>query len=153
MNSLAERVGEIVDRHAGMEGSALPILHAIQEAFGYVPSEAVPIVAKALNRTRAEIHGVVTFYHDFRSTPAGRHVVRVCKAEACKSMGSHRIVEAFETALGQKIGTTSEDGEVTLEPVYCLGLCATAPNAMIDGRPAGRLDADAVGKLVTETLR
>ena len=153
MNSLAERVGEIVDRHAGMEGSALPILHAIQEAFGYVPSEAVPIVAKALNRTRAEIHGGVTFYHDFRSTPAGRHVVRVCKAEACKSMGSHRIVEAFETALRQKIGTTSEDGEVTLEPVYCLGLCATAPNAMIDGRPAGRLDAAAVGKLVTETLR
>lgn len=153
MNSLAQRVGEIVDRHSSMEGSALPILHAIQEAFGYVPSEAVPIVAKALNRTRAEIHGVVTFYHDFRSTPAGRHVVRVCKAEACKSMGSHRIVEAFEAALGQKIGTTSEDGAVTLEPVYCLGLCATAPNAMIDGKPAGRLDADAVGKLVTETLR
>ena len=153
MDSLAQRVGEIVDRHAGMEGSALPILHAIQEAFGYVPSEAVPIVAHALNRSRAEIHGVVTFYRDFRSSPAGRHVVRVCRAEACKSMGSHRIVAAFEGALGQKIGTTSEDGEVTLEPVYCLGLCATAPNAMIDGRPAGRLDQDAVERLVAEIGR
>ncbi|MCX5513069.1 formate dehydrogenase subunit gamma [Kaistia algarum] len=153
MLDMAQRVGEIVDRHAGREGSALPILHDIQAAFGYVPSEAVPIVAHALNRSRAEIHGVVTFYHDFRSTPAGRHVVRVCKAEACKSMGSHAIVAAFEAALGQKIGTTSEDGEVTLEPVYCLGLCATAPNAMIDGKPAGRLDPVAVERLVAEIER
>lgn len=153
MDSLAERVGEIVDRHAGIEGSALPILHAIQEAFGYVPSEAVPIVAHALNRTRAEIHGVVTFYRDFRTTPAGRHVVRVCRAEACKSMGSAAIVSAFEATLGQKLGTTSEDGEVTLEGVFCLGLCASAPNAMIDGKPAGRLDPAAVGRLVAEIER
>lgn len=153
MDSLAVRVGEIIDRHAAMEGSALPILHAIQEAFGYVPSEAIPMVAEALNRTRAEIHGVVTFYHDFRTTPAGRHVVRVCKAEACKSMGSPQIVAAFEAALGQKLGSTSEDGGITLEAVYCLGLCASAPNAMIDGRPAGRLEPKAVAELVAEIDR
>jgi formate dehydrogenase subunit gamma len=153
MSNLVQRVEAIVDRHAGMEGSALPILHAIQAAFGYVPSEAVPLVAKALNRSRAEIHGVVTFYHDFRTTPAGRHVVRVCKAEACKSMGSGAIVEAFEAALGQTLGSTSQDGEVTLEAVYCLGLCATAPNAMIDGKPAGRLDPAVVRRLVTEIER
>jgi len=153
MVDLAARVEEIIGRHAGIEGAALPILHAIQADFGYVPSEAVPIVARALNRSRAEIHGVVTFYHDFRATPAGRHVVRVCKAEACKSMGSAGIVEAFERSLGQPLGSTSEDGEVTLEAVYCLGLCATAPNAMIDGHPAGRLDPDAVERLTAGLRR
>lgn len=150
MGDLAERVGEILRRHDGREGATLPILHDIQQAFGHIPPESVPMVAHALNRSRAEIHGVVTFYHDFRETPAGRHVVKVCRAEACQSMGGAKVVEGFERALGLSLGETSADGEVTLEAVYCLGLCATAPSAMIDGRLAGRLDADKAARLVSE---
>ncbi len=141
MEDRASRVAAIVERFRGVEGATLPILHAVQDAFGYVPADCLPIIAAGLNRTRAEIHGIVTFYHDFRDKPAGRHLVRVCRAEACKSMGSDQVVAAFEQALGLRLGETAADGGVTLEPVYCLGLCATAPNAMVDGKPAGRLDA------------
>ncbi len=153
MQDQAGRVAEIVERFRGVEGATLPILHAVQEAFGYVPAESVPIIAASLNRTRAEIHGIVTFYHDFRDTPAGRHLVRVCRAEACKSMGSNAVLRGFEEALGLRLGETSADGSVTLEPVYCLGLCATAPNAMIDGKPAGRLDAEKAAALAGELAR
>ncbi|SHE89044.1 formate dehydrogenase subunit gamma [Kaistia soli DSM 19436] len=140
MQDQAGRVAAIVERFRGVEGAALPILHAVQEALGYVPAESVPMIAAALNRSRAEIHGIVTFYHDFRDKPAGRHLVRVCRAEACKSMGSDQVAQGFEQALGIRLGETSPDGAVTLEPVYCLGLCATAPNAMVDGKLSGRLD-------------
>lgn len=153
MQEIEERTAAIVARFAGVEGATLPILHAVQEAFGHVPRDSIPVIAAALNRTRAEIHGVVSFYHDFREEPAGRHHVRVCRAEACRSMGSDRIVAGFETALGITLGTTSPDGAVTLEPVYCLGLCATAPAAMIDGRPAGRLDEGAAQRLALEIGR
>ncbi|MFC7395846.1 formate dehydrogenase subunit gamma [Chelatococcus sp. GCM10030263] len=143
-------VRTIAERFKDLDGATLPLLHAVQEAFGHVPRGAVPIIAEVLNRSRAEIHGVVTFYHDFRAEPAGRHVVKVCQAEACQSMGSDRVARAFEEACGTLIGETAADGSVTLEPVYCLGLCACAPSAMVDGRVVGRLDEDGVRAIVRE---
>ena len=140
----AEHIAAIVDEHLGLEGPLLPILHALQEAFGYVPQEAVPLIAEALNLSRAEVHGVVTFYHDFRAAPAGRHVLRLCRAEACQSMGGEALVGArAERGSGVDWHGTTADGAVTLEPVYCLGLCACGPSAMVDGRLFGRLDAGA----------
>lgn len=146
----ADEICGIVARFADVEGPTLPVLHAIHGAFGHIPRDAVPIVAERLNRSRAEIHGVVTFYHDFRSQPAGRHVVKVCRAEACQSMGGERVVAAFTEVLGIRMGDTTSDGGVTLEPVYCLGLCAVAPAAMVDGRVIGRLDAAKAVRLAGE---
>ncbi len=144
----ASRIAEVIERHVHMDGAALPMLHAIQEAFGYVPEQAVPMVALALNRSRAEIHGVVTFYHDFREVPAGRHVVKVCRAEACQSMGGEAVAARIQQQLGIGWGETSPDGRVTLEPIYCLGLCACAPSAMVDGELVGRLDDEAADAIV-----
>jgi formate dehydrogenase subunit gamma len=143
-------IRSIIDAHEGIEGAALPILHAVQEALGYVPESAIPIIADALNVTRAEIHGVVTFYHDFRREPAGRHVLKLCRAEACQSMGARAVADRIKQRLGIDFGETSADGRVTLEAVYCLGLCATAPSAMIDGKVVGRLDQDRAEKIVAE---
>ena len=128
----------------------LPILHAIQERFGHVPDAALPAIADVLNLTRAEVHGVVSFYHDFRSEPSGRVVVRVCRSEACKSMGADRLLADLEAALGVPAGSTAADGSVTLEPVYCLGLCACGPAAQVGGRPVGRASAE---RIVRETGR
>ena len=128
-----ERIRECLHR----EGALLPILHALQEEFGYIDEAAEPLIAEALNITRAEVHGVITFYHDFRRAPAGRHVLKLCRAEACQAAGGDPLAAHAAARLGVEIGTTAPDGSVTLEPVYCLGLCAVAPvgNA---GRPAGR---------------
>lgn len=142
------RTREIVAVHEAIEGPLLPILHAVQGAFGYVPEAAVPVIADALNLSRAEVYGVVTFYHDFRREPAGRHVLKMCRAEACQAMGGERLVEHAESRLGAGCGETSADGRVTLEPVYCLGLCATAPSAMIDGKLVGRLDEKKLDVLI-----
>ena len=149
----ADRARSIVDAHLGLEGPALPILHALQEAFGCVPEAAVPLVAERLNVSRAEMHGVVTFYHDFRRAPAGRHVIKVCRAEACQARGGRDVEAAFRRLLGLDWHETSADGRVTLEPVYCLGLCATGPAALVDGAPVARLDADAVRAVVEEVAR
>ncbi len=138
--TLAESVGTIVDRHSLREGPLLPILHDVQEEFGHIPADALPVIAKALNLSRAEVHGVVSFYHDYRTQPAGRHVLKVCRAEACQSMGGEAIATQLERELGVAFGNTSADGTVTLEKVYCLGLCACAPAAMLDGKVIGRLD-------------
>lgn len=132
-------VSAIVDRHAHVEGPLLPILHAVQEAFGYVPRAALPVIAEGLNLSRAEVYGVATFYHDFREHPAGRHVLKLCRAEACQSVGCEALVARAEERLGTACGSTSPEG-VTLEAVYCLGLCATGPSAMVDGQVVGRLD-------------
>lgn len=145
-------VAEIIDAKRGLEGPMLPILHEIQERFGHVPEAAVRQIAAALNLTRAEVHGVVTFYHDFHKAPRGRHVLKVCRAEACQAAGSDAIASAIETALGVKFGETTPDGQVSLEAVYCLGLCATAPSAMLDRRIVGRLTEAKVGALVEEAL-
>jgi formate dehydrogenase subunit gamma len=132
------------------EGPLLPILHALQEEFGYIDEAAEPLIAEALNLTRAEVHGVVTFYHDFRRAPAGRHVLKLCRAEACQAAGGDPLAAQAEARLGIRLGTTAPDGSVTLEPVYCLGLCAIAPSAMLDGRVVGRLDQGRVESLLAE---
>ena len=138
--TLSARLEEILYAHKDMEGSLLPILHAVQADFGYVPPEALPIIAKDLNITRAEAHGVMSFYHDFREKPAGRHVLKLCRAEACQAMGGDRVAAHAQKALGLDWHETSADGAVTLDPIFCLGLCACGPAAMLDGKLIGRLD-------------
>src|SRR5271154_6559644 len=149
----ADRGADIIAEHARLEGATLVILHALQEAFGYVPEPAIPMIAQALNLSRAEIHGVFTFYHDFRHAPAGRHVVKLCRAEACQAAGGDALAARAEARLGIKFGGTTADGRVTLEPIYCLGLCSVSPSAMIDGRIVGRLDEKKLDALVAETDR
>jgi formate dehydrogenase subunit gamma len=134
------RAEAIVAAHAGQEGGALPILHELQAAFGCVPVEAVPIVAHALNLTRAEVHGVVTFYHEFRRHPPGRHVLHLCRAEACQSVGADALADGLRSRLNIAWHETTSDGALTLEPVFCLGLCAIGPAGLLDGEPLGRLD-------------
>ena len=144
---LASRVNAILADHATLEGPLLPILHAVQAEFGYVPQEAVRPIAEGLNISRAEVHGVISFYHDFREAPAGRHTIRLCRAEACQSMGADRLAAHAKARLGVDWHGTTSDGAVTLEPVFCLGMCACAPAAMVDGRVLGRLDADGFDRL------
>jgi formate dehydrogenase subunit gamma len=147
------RGAEIIAEHSKQEGATLVVLHALQEAFGYVPEAAIPMVAQALNLSRAEVHGVVTFYHDFRHKPAGRHVLKLCRAEACQAAGGDALAARAEARLGVPLGNTTADDRVTLEPIYCLGLCATAPSAMLDGRLIGRLDEKRLDALVAEAQR
>src|SRR3954470_7561354 len=149
----AARGAEIIAEHSRLEGPTLVILHALQEAFGYVPEPAIPMIAQALNLSRAEIHGVFTFYHDFRHEPAGKHVLKICRAEACQAAGGDALAARAEAKLGVKFGNTTADQRVTLEPIYCLGLCATAPSAMLDGRLVGRLDEKRLDALVAEAQR
>ncbi|KJS13042.1 MAG: hypothetical protein VR78_11700 [Hoeflea sp. BRH_c9] len=149
---IAARAGAIVDRHKALEGPLLPILHNIQDEFGYVPASALPVIADGLNLSRAEVHGVVSFYHDYREAPAGRHVIKMCRAEACQSMGGDELAEKLLGLLGLDWHETNGNGSVTIEPVYCLGLCACAPAAMVDGEVIGRLDADAVKVLAKAVL-
>ena len=133
-----------------LPGATLPILHALQERFGYVDAAAVPLIADALNLSRAEIHGVVSFYHDFRDAPAGAHVVKLCRAEACQSMGCRDLERHAEARLGVAMGGTTADHRVTLEAVYCLGNCALSPAVMIDGALHGRVDAARFDELIDE---
>ena len=147
------RGAEIIAEHDKVEGPTLVILHALQEAFGYVPEPAIPMIAQALNLSRAEIHGVFTFYHDFRHEPAGRHVLKLCRAEACQAADGDALAARAEAKLGIPLGNTTADARVTLEPIYCLGLCATAPSAMLDGRIVGRLDEKRLDALVAEAQR
>ena len=147
------RGAEIISEHSGREGATLVILHALQEAFGHVPEPAISMVAFALNLSRAEVYGVFTFYHDFRKEPAGRHVLKMCRAEACQAAGCEALVARAEAKLGIGIGETTADARVTLEPIYCLGLCATAPSAMLDGRLVGRLDEARIDALIVEAQR
>ncbi|MGJ4885721.1 MULTISPECIES: formate dehydrogenase subunit gamma [unclassified Bradyrhizobium] len=149
----AARGAEIIAQHSGMEGATLPILHALQETFGHVPEDAIPMIASALNLSRAEVYGVFTFYHDFRAKKAGRHVLKLCRAEACQAAGGDALAARAEAKLGISIGNTTADERVTLEPIYCLGLCATAPSAMLDGRLVGRLDEARIDALVSEAQR
>jgi len=149
----AKRDTDIIAEHSHLEGATLVILHALQEAFGYVPEPAIPMIAEALSLTRAEVHGVFTFYHDFRHKPAGKHVLKLCRAEACQAAGGDALAARAEAKLGVAIGHTTPDERVTLEPIYCLGLCATAPSAMLDGRLVGRLDEARIDALIAEAQR
>ena len=144
---------EIIAREAGRDGALLPVLHALQAAFGHVPDEAVPLIAQALNLSRAEVHGCVTFYHDFRRTPGPARVLKLCQAEACQSRGGAALTARAEDKLGVKLHGVTADGRLGLEPVYCLGLCATAPSAMLDGKPVGRLDPKRLDALIAEARR
>jgi len=148
-----ERASSIIAQNQQREGPMLPILHALQETFGHVPEAAVRMVAEALNLTRAEVHGVVTFYHDFRHEPPGRRVLKLCRAEACQAAGCDALAARAEATLGIPVGGTTPDGRVTLEAVYCLGLCATAPSAMLDSRVIGRLDEARLTTLLAEAQR
>lgn len=144
------RTLDIIDSLRAFEGPLLPIFHEIQAQFGYVPQETLPLIADALNLSRAEVHGVMTFYHDYRDHPAGRHVLKLCRAEACQSMGGDDLAARARALLGIDWHQTTLDGAVTLEPVYCLGLCACAPAAMLDGEVHGRVDDDCLQGLITE---
>ena len=147
---IAARVEEILRAHDGLEGPLLPVLHAVQGVFGYIPQDALPVIAQHLNLSRAEVHGVISFYHDFREEPAGRHVLKLCRAEACQAMGADRVAAHAREALGIGWHQTTTDGTITLEPVFCLGLCACAPAALVDGRVLGRVDEARLNALIAE---
>lgn len=143
-----EEADEIIARHQSMPGAALPILHALQDKFGYVDREAIPMIALALNLSQAEIHGIISFYHDFREQPPGRHVLRLCRAEACQSMGCDALVARAEKRLRTKLGAKTSDGKVSLEAVYCLGNCALSPALMLNGELHGRIDPARLDRLL-----
>ena len=136
---IAAQVRSIVSSLAEVPGALLPVLHGVQDALGYVPPEAVPVIADGLNLSRAEVHGVISFYHYFRSAPPGRHVLQLCRAEACQAQRQRELEAHVKTRLGVGFHQTTADGAVTLEPVYCLGNCALGPAMMIDGDLFGRV--------------
>lgn len=143
-------VQAIVLKHKELEGPLLPILHDIQNQFGHVSDEAVRVIAEGLNLTRAEVFGVKSFYHDFTEHRLGRHIIKVCRAEACQANGGRVVAEQVQEALGLDWHETSADGAVSLVPVYCLGLCSCGPAVMVDGQVRGRMGADQVSQLVEE---
>lgn len=147
---VAARTASVVAANRHLEGPLLPILHGVQAEFGFVPRDSLPVIAEALNLSNAEVHGVASFYHDYRTQPAGRHVVKLCRAEACQSMGSEALAARLQQLLGIGFGETSASGAVTLEAIYCLGLCACAPAAMVDGAVIGRLDTERLDEIVAE---
>jgi len=148
--SLAETVEAVVQQHAGQVGPLMLVLHGVQERMGYVPAEAIPLIAKSLGLSRAETHGVMHFYHDFRTEPAGDHIVQVCRAEACQAMGARTLEAHVKSKLGIDYGQTSADGRFTLEPVYCLGNCACAPTVRIDDDVHARVTPEKFDRLVGE---
>ena len=133
-----------------LPGALLPILHALQDEFGYIDKAAIVPVAEALNLSHAEVHGVITFYHDFRRTPPGRHILRMCRAESCQSKGCEGTIRHVEDRLGVKLGETTEDGSFTVEPVYCLGNCALSPAIMLDGKLYGRVSLEVADILIND---
>jgi len=149
----AERALSRIRELQNLPGALLPILHALQEEFGYIDQEAIPLVAEALNLSKAEVHGVISFYHDYRQAPAGRHVLKICRAEACQAMGCESLVSHVEKHLGVKMGETTADRSFTVEPVYCLGLCALSPSAMLDGKPYGRVSNQVADFLIDSARR
>ena len=143
-----ERALTVIAEYAETEGAALPILHALLTEFGCIPEQAIPLAADALTISRAEMHGIVTFYHDFRRTPSGRTVLKLCRAEACQSCGADALAARAKERLGIDWHGTTADGAITLEPVFCLGLCACAPAALAGDVPVARLDAAALDALL-----
>jgi len=137
-------------QYSSEPGGLLPALHALQAELGYVPPDAVPDIARAFNLSRAEVHGVISFYHDFRTEPAGRHVVQICRAEACQAMGSRALEQHALASLGLDFGETTDDGAITLEEVYCLGNCACSPSVRIDDDIHARVDTARFDALVSK---
>ena len=145
-----ELVLDLIAQHRGQAGALLPLLHAVQDALGHVPAAAVPLIAQGLNLSRAEVHGVITYYHFFRSEAPGRHVVQVCRAEACQACGAEELMAEAERILGCKAHETRADGAVTLEPVYCLGLCASSPAIQVDERLHARMTPERLQRLADQ---
>jgi len=139
-----DRAEAIIAARSGEPGATLPILHDLQAAFGFVPADSVPMVAQALNLTRAEVHGVVTFYHEYRRHKPGRHILQLCRAEACQALGCDALASHVRARLNIAWHETTSNGAVTLEPVFCLGLCAIGPAALLDGEPLARLNPERV---------
>lgn len=150
--ALATQVEVILRDHAGGEGAALPVLHAVQHAFGHIPEAAMALIAPALGLTQAELRDLVTFYPDFRAPPAGRHVLKLCRSEACQARGGQALIEAAKARLGVDWHETTPDGAVTLEPSYCLGLCACGPGAMVNGELHAKLDPERLERLLAGLL-
>jgi formate dehydrogenase subunit gamma len=143
-------VQDLIRRHRGTEGALLPLLHAIQDEIGHIPEEAVNEIAKGLNLSRAEVHGVVTYYHHLRTTPPGKHTLRICRAEACRACGAEALLIAAENHLSCKPHETTANGAITLEPVYCLGLCASSPSIQIDEKPHARMTEEKLKALLAQ---
>lgn len=149
----AERARSICAAHGDRPDALLEILHELQHDLGYVPEAALPAIANALNLSRAEVHGVVTFYHDFRRSAPGRHVVQICRAESCQSMQSDDLCNHAKASLKTGFGETSPDGDVTLQAVYCLGNCALSPAMMVDGDLYGRVDRKRFDAIMAKTRK
>lgn len=142
-------IRDIITSHQSRPGAMLPILHGIQDRVGYIPEAAVPIIAEAMRQTRAEVHGIISFYHHFRTRPTGTHVLHVCRAEACQAMGGRELESHIKSSLGIDYHQTSRDNEVTLEPVYCLGNCACAPSVQVGERVHGRMTTAKFDRLLS----
>src|ERR1041385_8698551 len=145
-----ETVSAVVERLKSTPGALLPILHGIQDALGYIPPAAVPIIADGLNLSRADVHGVISFYHYFRDTKPGRHTIHLCRAEACQSMNQKATEAHAKQTLGVDFHGTTANGAFTLEPVYCLGNCAASPAIMVDGELYGRVTPERFDKIVAD---
>ena len=145
-----DRARTIIAEHKSLRGALLPMLHALQEEFGFIHKDAIQILANELNITRAEVHGVASFYHDFRREVPGRHVIKVCRAESCQAMGADDLVEHAKSRLGVDMGGTTDDKAFTLEAVYCLGNCALSPAVMIDETLYGRVSNDRFDEIVSK---
>jgi formate dehydrogenase subunit gamma len=143
-------VDAAISRFSDTRGACLEILHAIQEDVGFVPHEAIDRIADALNLSKADVHGVVTYYHDFRTSPPGCHILKVCRAESCQAMGSDHLESHLKQAHGAGLGENSQDGELTVEPVYCLGNCALSPAIQLDGKVHGRVSPDRLDALIAK---
>ena len=139
---------EIIAHHAARKGGLMEALHGLQHAFGYIPAESYDLLANAFNLSRAEVYGVKSFYHDFRSAPAGQHIIQICQAESCQARGSRALTQHVQDKLGITLGQTSHDGHFTLQAVYCLGNCAVSPNITLDGTAHGRMSEDRFDKLL-----
>ena len=145
-----QAIVSVCNSYLNKPDTLLEILHDVQEKLGHLPENALPLIAEALNLSRAEVYGVATFYHDYHLKPQGKHVIKICRAEACQSAGGFAVIAALETALKIKLGETTEDGRISLEAVYCLGLCPMGPAALIDGKPKAAIKPDKVKALVKE---
>ena len=149
----ADRASSLIRELEHLPGPLLPILHALQDEFGYVDKAAIPLIADALNLSHAEVHGVISFYHDFRHTPRGKHLLKVCRAEACQSMGCEKTIRHVENRLGVHLGETTGDGSFTVDAVYCLGNCALSPAVMLDGKLYGRVSPEVAEFLIDNAQR
>ena len=148
-----ERAVTIIKGLQQLPGALLPILHALQDEFGYVDKAAVPLIASALNISKADVHGTISFYHDFRHEPPGRHILKMCRAESCQSMGCDQLIDHVEARLKARLGETTADGSFTLDAVYCLGNCALSPAVMLDGKPYGRVSPEVADFLIDDAQR